>query len=284
MANETTLTSANDLVFSSWTDAALLNELRPANVTRPFMRFRGKQQSNVFDFGLQDDPGAGGGYTEGTGLSNTQLATSEAAATAAGVGQMATVTDDLAEIAVLDTYAHFGAVLGRSTAEKFETDAVALIDDFINTTGTSGANFTVNNYQEAQSQLETRDIPLPYVTIIHPQQVFDLRVDLVNQGGAAFGNRMFDGVGVTDVARNFVGSLFGVDIYMTSLVNTANTAADRAGAMFAIDHAIGLYETRPMRTELERDASLPGTEIVVTQRYGVVEVRDGAGESIITDA
>ena len=64
-------------------------------------------------------------------------------------------------------------------------------------------------------------------------------------------------------------------VLQTSLVTSTG------GAAFISGVALGLYEIRPMRAELQRDASIPGTEIVVTSRYGVVEIRDVAGETIL---
>ena len=36
-----------------------------------------------------------------------------------------------------------------------------------------------------------------------------------------------------------------------------------------------------LRIETQRDASLPGTEVVATTRYGMVEIRDVAGQTIL---
>jgi hypothetical protein len=77
--------------------------------------------------------------------------------------------------------------------------------------------------------------------------------------------------------------LFGVNVYQTTNVQTANTGADRAGAMFSSE-ALGLATKWPARTELQRDASLRATEIVVTACYGVGELVDSFGVPIVTDA
>jgi hypothetical protein len=37
-----------------------------------------------------------------------------------------------------------------------------------------------------------------------------------------------------------------------------------------------------LRLESERDASMPGTEVVAFARYGLIEVRDVWGETILT--
>jgi hypothetical protein len=66
-----------------------------------------------------------------------------------------------------------------------------------------------------------------------------------------------------------------VDFYQTSAVTATG------GGVFLSNVALGLYEIRPLRIETHRDASLPGTEVVATSRYGMVEIRDVAGETIL---
>ena len=74
-------------------------------------------------------------------------------------------------------------------------------------------------------------------------------------------------------ANGFWGVFCGVPIYVTTEVDTANSAADRAGAMFTED-AMQYVELRPLRVEYERDASLRSTEVVATIAYGVAEIVD----------
>ena len=85
------------------------------------------------------------------------------------------------------------------------------------------------------------------------------------------------------IQTGMVGTLFGVEVSQTSVCPTANSAADRTGAMFSSD-AIGLVTKRPPRIEMQRDASARGTELVATVAYGVGELVDTAGVPIITDA
>lgn len=285
MANETTTTAANDVFFSAWVDDMIIDEIRPHNVSRQFFRYRARQASNSYDFPLQADPGAAAASTEGTGLSNTQLTTDKATATVGTVGQMATVTDELAAISLIDAYQHFGAVLGRSVAEKYETDMTALMDDFANTTGVSGQDYTLAQMQEAAAQLVQRDATGQLVQVIHGVQWGDLQQDLLTSGGAYWGNDQarIGGLDATTL-DGYQGAPLGIPTYITSLIPTANAGADRAGAIFVADLALGLYEIWGPRTETDRDISMPGTEVVVTARYGVVEVRDVFGESVITDA
>jgi predicted SpoU family rRNA methylase len=188
MASEITTTSHNDLHFAAWVRDRILDEARPYNVTRPFLDYEGKRPTNAFDFPIQDDPGAASGYTEGTGLSNTAMTTSKATATAGTFGAMATVTQEHKETSVIDSVGQTAAVLGRSVAEKFETDATALLDDFANTTGTAGIPTTYATLLEAKNQLAQRDQMGTPVIILDPAQVGNLNQDVATSGASIFGH------------------------------------------------------------------------------------------------
>lgn len=277
MANETTTTSANDVFFAAWVDDMILDEERPLNVCRPFFYTVGPRSTSAVDFPLQDDPGAASAsYTEGTGLSNTQLATSKVTATAISTGMMATITDELVENSIIDAYPHFGGVLARGVAERFETDATALLDDFSNTSNTSGVPLTYSTHLSAVSALAQRDQPVGFntVAIYDPAQVLELAQDVGTSGAAQWASKSPNDL--QEVGRaGYVTHLGGADIYQTSLVTSTG------GAVFLDQIALALYEIRPYRTELQRDASMPGTEIVVTTRYGMVERRDRAGQTVL---
>jgi len=278
MASETTTTSQADSLFTSWVSAQILDENRPYSVPREFFRQAGPEKAAAYDFPIQADPGAAGAsYTEGTGLSNTELTSTDETATATSKGMMATPTDELAEISLFDVYGHFGGVLSRSVRERFDTDATALLDDFVNTTGTAGVATTWATLLEAVNQLEQRDQVGEPVFVLDPAQVGKVRDDIGTSGAAHFGNPQMNVSGMQDAT---LGPYSGINVgtapvYQSSLVTATG------GAVFLRGIALGLYTIRPMRTELQRDASIPGTEIVVTERYGMVEIRDVAGETIL---
>lgn len=295
MANETTTSTMDDVYFASWVNDAILDEIRPLNVSRQFFVVEGKHSSKSFDWPKQADPGVAAAIVEATGLSNTALSDTKATATADQVGIMATVTDFSSEISVIDELGQFSGVLARSVAEKYETDMAALYGGFSNVTGVSGSDLTAKQFLQALSALEVRDTQGSVVAVLHPVQTGDIRADIVPTFDAEgttrtprSGREYFDGGNdssvVTPTFEGRVGSLYGIPIWHTSLVATANAGADRAGAVFVRNLCLGMYEIRAPRTELQRDASLPGTEIVVTANYGVAEIRDEWGQSIITDA
>lgn len=283
MADEMTLTSHNDVYLAAEVSSMILDEARPQNVTGQFYRHEGPGNSPAYDFPIQDDPGAAAAGTEATTFANTALTSSKATATVGIVGQMTTVTDQLKVTSLVDIVPHAAGVIGRSVEEKKETDYTALLDNFSNTTGTSGQDLTWAQWLEAISQLEQRDAQGSLVGVLHPVQVGDLRADVGTSAAAYFGNPNASINGMDASALNgYVGNPASVPLFQTSLV--PETAGNKGGAVFVAGVALGCYTQWDTRIELERDASLPGTEAVATAYYGVIEIRDAWGESVITDA
>lgn len=287
MANEITTAVADDLLFVSWFSDRVLDELRPYSVAKPLLRYEGRRPTMVMNFALQDDPGAAASnQTQGTAFTNTAITTSRATATARLNGQVVTLNDVARDTSFIDEVSHFAAMLGRSCAEEYEVTIAALYDDFTNSTGTSGADLTIAQFLDAISQLEQRDAVGSLVAVLHPVQVGDLRAGVASSTGAWYGGEA--GTRQANIVEaklaGYAGNLFGVDIFMTSAVATANGAADRAGAIFVRGEALGLYEVWDTRLETHRDAFQPGTQIAATSVYGVVMIRDAWGQEVTTDA
>ena len=284
MAGESNTTSQDDLFDSTRVGTKILKELRGFMVSRPFFRYQGKLNTNQFKFTLQDDPGAASSKAEGVTMSNTQLSTSSQTATAATVGMQAAVTDELQAIALIDAKSHDRDVLVRSTGEKYEVDFTALYGSFSNSTGTSGADATAQHILDMRSALLQREIPGPYVIVGHVVQTEDVAADMITSSASYWSNTSakINGVDASSYT-GYAGAPFDIPMYRTTIVPTANAGADRAGGMFAVDHAVGLYEIWGTKVEFDRELATADL-IAVTARYGVVEVRDSAGQAWITDA
>lgn len=286
MANESTLTAYNDVYPASVVVDRILDEARPYNALTPgLFNYQGPAGSNIADFPIQDDPGVAAASTEGTGLSNAAsgFTSSEASATLATIGQMTTVTDELRTTAALapavgvDMLSHVAAVLGRSCAEKFQTDGTALLDDFANTTGTAGVARTAADLQEAVNQLAQRDAVGTPVGCLDPPVIGDIQQDFGTSLAAVYANPGIAAKSLIDINLDaFAFEYAGAPWLQTSLVTATG------GGVFIAGVTLGLYEQWPLRLETERDASMPGTEVVAFMRYGVVEVRDVWGETILT--
>lgn len=283
MASETTTTSAVDSLFAKWFDSRITEEIRPQNVSRPFLKFRGKESSNVYRFTYLGDPGAASSKAEGSAMNNTQLTTSGVDVTAGTIGMQATITDENDAVSLYSTYGTYGPQLMRSLAEKFETDVMGLVDGFSNTTGTTTVDLYLSDFLEASIALAGRDATGSPVAILHTRQVGDLRKDLATSTASVNSNPGMVGNVRADNFAGYQDTWYGVPVYQTTLVNTMNAAADRGGAIFIANDALGLYEIWGPRSEVQRELGV-GTAVAVTQRYGVGELRDDFGQTIVSDA
>ena len=291
MANEVTTTSADDYVFASWKAAQnILPNFYGYNVLEGLVRYASLAgiPSKAHDFPI--DPAlSAAGLTEGTDMANTAYSTSKATVTAAEVGIRTEPTDVLANSSILmgGVSGHLAVEMGKAMGAKRTGDIAALFEGFTtNTIETTGVNLAEAGVLEAIAKLMAQGVPGPYRGALHPQQWFDLAGGIGGTLTPAAGG----GPGARSESNDLVplngglGNLYGVDWVVTSHVATGNAGADRAGIIVNPNYAIGLCDKYPVRVEFERNASLRSTEINVTAMYGVGELLDKAGCSIITDA
>lgn len=291
MASETDTGTLLGSFFAIWADTDLVKALVPHNVTRPFFRNAGRQPSLVHQWGIADDEGAAtaaGSITTldeaGTGLTNTAVSSTTAAATAAVAGMMTTMSDELAAVAP-QSVSHVNETLGNALGERYETDMTGLFDDFTNSTGVSGQDATIAQLLEAKIALTNRDVSGEIVAVVHPQQAGDLEVDLATQGASLYGGQNAGAGGLDATGMSgYVAAPHGIPVFRTSTVATANGGADRCGGVFEVNNALGIYEVWSPRIRTERDESGPGEEYVGTGCYGVALIHDARGQEFTTDA
>ncbi len=277
-SNPTTTTSANDTYFAAWVLDRILDEERPYNVSRQFVDIEGHRPTSVAQFAIQDDPGVASTYTEGTGLSNTALTTSNVQATALNYGQMTLVTDEEVENSVFNALGQFGGVLGRSAAEYVETTIDALLDDFASTYGTAGVPTSYSDALAAQNGLAVRDqLAGQIVYVLDPAQVGNIQQDIATSGASMFGNPSVsvNGTLATELSGYAGFSIGGAPVFQSSAVPSTG------GACFLSQQALAGYEPRAQRLRMQRLEELPGTKVVATGRFGIIEKRDRAGSSMI---
>lgn len=291
MAGEVTTTTVTESIYASIISDSILRELRPHQVLAPFFRKAPSGISSpVYDFLKVDDSNSGvndpsnvQSHTEANDdLTNRDWETSRVQVTATVKGLMATVTDESRTISVLDVFNEVKGAMARTMAEKHETDLAALLAGF-STVKDAGIYMTTDTFLEALSALEQADVTSSLVTVLHTKQQGQLRDDIQSKTTSYWSRT--DSTSTLDKYQpaGYVGELFGVPIYQTSLVPTSDTAANRAGAMFAAGEALGLLQLWDVRSELERNASALVTEIVLSNWYGVVEIDDTRGVTLKSD-
>jgi len=221
---------------------------------------------------------------EGTELTNTALTSASVTLTASEVGIQATITDVLE---VSDIPAAHGArlkQLGRAMGDKLDVDICALFSGFSTAVGATTVDITLANLLDAIFNLEVNDAAGlgSLVGVLHPRQTADLRTELEADAASIYTSST--DARISKAQAGFFGSWFGIDIFQSTNVPTANAAADRAGAVFVRDYALGMVQKWAAKVEVMRWAPIRGWVLVATAMYGVGEVEDNAGIDVTTDA
>lgn len=228
-----------------------------------------------------------GSLTEGTDLTtNTAFAPTAVTLTVGEVGLKLTLTDLMAMGGIVGA-SHYGEEAGKAVAEKRTTDLVALMAGFSNSVGLTNTDMTEAFFLAAIAHLRGLKVPGPYTAVLHTDTYYS---ELIGDIGTTFSALTNTGSGVRAESNDLpgagdgghVGNLYGVNTLITPLVGEDGNS-DKENGMYSPSRAIGYVEKWAIRPELDRDASLRGTEVVVTAAYAVGETDDTSGVRIISD-
>jgi hypothetical protein len=243
---------------------------------------------------------AAAALTDGTDMSATALSTDQAGQiTAAEVGVLVTLTDKASKGAAgrIDVNA-VGRQCGLAVADKLETDLTATFGSFSTSVGSTGVDLSLVDIDDAIYNLKLVNAPIgnpteqanpvgafgQFQAVLHSRQMADLRTAL-RAANFAFVSplqmNLLEGAGKT--MNGLAGEYLGVMFWESTTVATANTGADRCGAMF-VPAALGLVTYGGPSIELQRDASLRATEVNCVQIYGAGIACNPYGVKIVTDA
>ena len=239
---------------------------------------------------------------DGSSVSNTSITSSAATITIARQA----LRYDLTDLAKLTNPLAGGMGVGiEGLAESIVTGAemrftsmvCALASGVSTSVGSTGVDLSVATFYSAIYGLQLTANAPTFMAILHPQQVNDLMNSLRSETGpgqylAATQDQ------VNAKGPGYRGNLFGVDIFSSTKIPTANAGADYAGVMFSqgfcgyadgtpapVQGAGGLIlpAGTPIVVELERDAASALTKIVGSYYVGVAEIEDARAVQIISD-
>lgn len=221
---------------------------------------------------------------EGVELANTPLTSTSVTLTASEIGIMATITDVLELSDIPAAHAARLRQLGRAMGDKLDVDICALFAGFTNAVGSTGVNISLANLLDAIYTLESVDAGGlgSLVGVLHPRQTADLRTELEADAASIYTNTSPGSL--SKAMAGYFGSWFGIDIFQSTNVPTANAGADRAGGIFVRNYALGLAQKWAAKVEPMRWAPIRGWVLVASAMYGVGEIEDSAGVEVTTDA
>lgn len=239
---------------------------------------------------------------DGSSVANTSITASAATITIARQA----LRYDLTDLAKLTNPIAGGMGVGiEGLAESIVTGAemrftsmiCGLASGISTSVGSTGVDLSVATFYSAIYSLQLTANDPVFMAVLHPQQINDLMNSLRSEAGpgqylAATQDQ------VNAKGPGYRGSLFGVDLFSSTKIPTANAGADYAGMMFSkgfagyadgtpapVQGAGGLIlpAGTPIVVELERDASAALTKIVGSYYVGVAEIEDARAVQVISD-
>jgi hypothetical protein len=240
-----------------------------------------------------------GAVAENASTSNTALATTNVNVTIARQALQRQISD-LAQLTAsgipLDvTIDGLASDMIAAYSKRVSQMLCALSSGFSNSVGSTGVDLSVSTFYSAIFRLQLVANDGMFTAVLHPQQINDLVSSLRSETGpgqylAATQDQ------VNAKGPGYRGSLFGVDLFGSTNVPTANAGADYLGMMFspgALAVATGtaapivgsttVVPQSPIVVEFERSAASALTTIVGNAYVGVAEIDDARGVGILSD-
>lgn len=129
----------------------------------------------------------------------------------------------------LDTELLAQSMVGEGQKRVMEMLATSA-SGFTDTVGSSGVDMSLDDFVDALNALELKVAPGPFLALLHPVQYNDLRTSLLGAGGTtAFTPATAEMIAIK--GPGYKGMLYGVDVYTSDQVPTADAGANRAGAL-----------------------------------------------------
>ena len=203
--------------------------------------------------------------------------------TASEVGAKVVLTDKLVRQSVPNVFQMVGRQLGEGMARKKDTDVQALYENLNGgeDLGLASRELSAVNLTGCIAYAKANKFGSKVYVVHHPNAIAEfVKSAAVTPAAAA---PVPHGWSEELLKNFFVGlrPLNGVPIF-----EAGNIPADADGdgyGCIADQSAMATLTSVKMRTERERDASLRGTEVVITADYGVFELDDARGAPMIYD-
>ena len=204
--------------------------------------------------------------------------------TASEVGAKVIVTDKLLREQVTNVFSMIGRQLGEGMARKKDNDVIALWPNLNGGTslGQDGRSMTTANTHAIISNAKAGKFGSQLYIIHHPNAVAVLSKASATTADTAAAAGLTNGWSV-DLLQNFYSGLRPINV--VSIFEDGNiekiSGQDSGYGVIADKTAMAYLSSVDTRQERERDASLRAWEIVMTADYGVFELDDTRGASVI---
>lgn len=203
--------------------------------------------------------------------------------TASEVGAKVVLTDQLVAQSQPNVFVMVGRQLGDGMARKKDLDVLALYTNLNGGTalGLASKQFTSVNFTGCIAFAKANKFGSQIAAIHHPNAVAEFVKSAAVTPSATY--PVPNGWSQNLLKNFFVGlrPLNGVPLFEDGNI-AEDSSGDGIGAIFD-KGAMATLTSVKMKTERERDASMRGTEVVLTARYGVFELDDTIGAPMLYD-
>ena len=213
----------------------------------------------------------------GSDVSYDATATTETQLTVNKHKYVAKLFEDVAEIqSNVDMVAKYSQMMGEALARQVDADIWGELDG-LNASQALSADDTLTAavFEAALASLGENDIPYmdgECAMVVNPT----LFADILNpSAGIAqyFIRNDAVGEGNRGLRSGMVGSLYGIDVYMSNTVSTAGTSSTIPGAIFH-KSACAIAVQNEVRVQSEYSIDALGTKVVADLLYGVKLIDD----------
>ncbi len=218
------------------------------------------------------------GGNEDIGMTSTSLTTAE-------IGLKTVMTDKLVRQENESVFQIVGRQMGEAVARKKDNDIIALFTGFSGTAlGGSGVGFELGNVLQHIATARDAKFPAPVYIVQNPIVTMQLASSLwgyAQGGGGGAASALPTGLNSKLLADYFEFKVGQVAIFQDGNI-AIDGSGDFTGCIFSRE-AMAHLESVAMNTEQQRDASLRATEFITTSDFGVFELDDNYGRSIVND-
>jgi N4-gp56 family major capsid protein len=220
------------------------------------------------------------GLTEATAGNQVAVSTDSALLTVAEVGLYATISDLAMMASASNVVADLGRLFGEAIARKIDSDLLSNVTNFSSGVGGASTTATAAGLFQGIAKLRSAgyDTAMDCAIILHPNCAYDVLAAITNTFANPAGYASNDAM-----KAGFMGTIGGVPVYQSSLVNNTGTAGDYNNAIVHKD-ALGLAMMKDVTIETQRQAALRGYDIVGSAIYGHGILNNAAGQYLQFDS
>ena len=219
--------------------------------------------------------------TEGTAPTFTAISTNGVTLTVSEVGLTAQISDLAMMASASNVVADIGRLFGEAIARKMDSDILSNVGSLSAGVGGASTAATPALIFQAIAKLRSQgyDTSNDCAIVLHPNVAYDIASTLTSTFAAPASQ-----IGNDALRNGFMGTLGGVPVYQSSLVNVAGGAAGDYNSVLFHRDAFGLALMQDIRIESQREATKRGFDLVGSAIYGVGELYDLAGVCGIFDS